>query len=108
MQKIRAALFGSFTGLFLYQMTPSTFVRLLIAKVCQVMHISVHYKMDFKCRCTHSMHTQPSIIPRYLKHLHSLLPKLDISTLLRVARLFDPSLPTIGPLLVKAHSHRQR
>ena len=58
----------------------------------------------------YSLHTptQPSIIPRHLKHLHSLLPKLDISTLLRVARLFDPSLPTIRPLLVKANSHRQR
>lgn len=72
-------------------------------------YLSTHYEMDLSANIlTPYTHTQPSIIPRHLKHLHSLLPKLDISTLLRVARLFDPSLPTIRPLLVKANSHRQR
>ncbi len=33
---------------------------------------------------------------------------MDIPTLLRLARLLDPSQAVIRPLLIKAHSHRKR
>ncbi|XP_064397834.1 uncharacterized protein LOC135344542 isoform X2 [Halichondria panicea] len=69
-------------GLFLYQMSPSTFVRLLNSK--------------------------PAILPTHIPHLHTLLPHMNVPTLLRLAKLLDPSQSTIRPLLIKAHSHRKR
>ena len=51
---------------------------------------------------------QPSIIPYHLHQLLCLLPQFDLATLLRLARLFDPSHNTIRPLLVKAHSNKRR
>jgi hypothetical protein len=70
------------TGHYLYQMMPSTFVRFLI--------------------------TKPAIIPQYLNHILTLLPNMNVSALIRLANLFDPSHSTIQPLLIKAHTSRPR
>ena len=51
---------------------------------------------------------QPSIIPQCLNHLLPLLPEQTVSTLIRLANLFDPSHSTIQPLLIKAHCSRKR
>ncbi|CAI8053290.1 Ultraviolet-B receptor UVR8 [Geodia barretti] len=69
-------------GHYLYQMMPSTFVRFLI--------------------------TMPVIIPQYLNHILTLLPNMNVSALIRLANLFDPSHSTIQPLLIKAHTSRPR
>ena len=94
-------------------MMPSTFVRFLCTKVRTCMEINVHMHETYVylytcCKCEFSPHFQPSIIPRYLNHLLTLLPKVDVPTLIRLANLFDPSHSTMRPLLIRSHSSRRR
>ena len=82
-------------------------VHVYIHTLSCTMYISfVHVIIPGPSPC--STHPQPSIIPYHLHQLHCLLPQLDLATLLRLARLFDPSHNTIRPLLIKAHSNKKR
>ena len=103
-------------GLFLQMMPPQQFVQALCSKV---------YMHHTACSSPHPLPytppppltptpsplplplspTQPSILPAHVCHVREIIPQCDVSVLVQLAKLLDPSQSTIRPLLQKAMAH---
>ena len=75
---------------------------------CQISYHNGEILYSWGCFISLWNFVQPVIIPQYLNHILTLLPNMNVSALIRLANLFDPSHSTIQPLLIKAHTSRPR